>query len=295
MSFPEVEDGGSSDKPNPFTHNFSDLHEIRLKNPNSLTFAYININSLRNKFEMFKEVIRNCTEVLLISETKLNASFVSSQFFLDGFTPPYRLDRTQHGGGTMLFIREDIPSKFLNVDTSISGIESLLVEMNLRSKRWYISCSYNTHLNSIQNHLVQLSQKFDLYSSKCKNFIVLGGFNEEMTNTHMEEFCSFCNFQNLIKDPTCFKNSEKPTIIDHILTNHPRCFQYSRVYKAGLSDFRRPTLTVLKVYHSKPNAKIIQYRDYKNFTDERFRRDLLRELSLQNVQRNELINLNLLP
>ena len=110
MSCPEAEDGGSSDKPNPFTNNFNDLNEIRLKNPNRLIFAHININSLRNKFEMLQEVIGNSIDVLLISETKLDTSFPSSQFALDGFTPPCRLDRnrTQHGG-IMLFIREDIP------------------------------------------------------------------------------------------------------------------------------------------------------------------------------------------
>ena len=99
---------------------------------------------------MLQEVIGNNIDFLLISETKLDASLPSSQFILDGFTPPYRLDRTQHGGGIMLFIREDIPSKLLNADTSISAIENLLVEINLRS----ISGSYNPHLNSIQSHLV---------------------------------------------------------------------------------------------------------------------------------------------
>ena len=43
----------------------------------------------------------------------------------------------------------------------------------------------------------------------------------------------------------------------------------------------------MKVYHFKQNPKIIQYRDYKKFTNEHFRRDLLRELSFQNVQPNE--------
>ena len=54
-----------------------------------------------------------------------------------------------------------------------------------------------------------------------------------------------------------------------------------------MSDFHRFTLTVLKVFHSKQNRKIVQYRDYKNFINENFRRDLLRELSFQNVQPNE--------
>ena len=69
--------------------------------------------------------------------------FPSSQFIPKGFTPPDRLDRTQHGGGINFFIREDIPSKLLNADTSIKGTESLFVEINLRSKKWLISGSYN--------------------------------------------------------------------------------------------------------------------------------------------------------
>ena len=166
---------------------------------------------------MLQEVIGNNIDVLLISETKLDASFPLSQFILGGFTLPYRLDRTQQGGGIMLFIREGITSKLLNADTS-TGIEKLLVEINLRSKKCLFSDSYNSHLNSIQNHLVQLSKKFDFYSSKYENFIVLGNFNAEMTNTHMEEFCSVYNFKSLIKDPTCFKNPEKPTINDHIFS-----------------------------------------------------------------------------
>ena len=49
---------------------------------------------------MLQEVIGNNIDVLLISETKLDASFPSSQFILDRFTPPYRVDRMQHGGAT---------------------------------------------------------------------------------------------------------------------------------------------------------------------------------------------------
>ena len=77
------------------THNFNDLHEIRLKNPNRLIFVHISMNSLSNKLEMLQEIIGNNTDVLLISETKLSASFHSCQFILDGFTPPYREKTTR--------------------------------------------------------------------------------------------------------------------------------------------------------------------------------------------------------
>ena len=118
---------------------------------------------------MLQEVIGNNIDVSLISVAKLDASFPLSHFILDGLTPPYRLDRRQHGGGIIVFIREGIPSKLLNADTSI-GIEKLLVEINLRSKKWLISGYYNPHLSSIQNHLVKLSKKFDFYSSRTLLF-----------------------------------------------------------------------------------------------------------------------------
>ena len=81
---------------------------------------------------MLKEVIGNKINIFLISETKLDDTFVLSQFILEGFTPLYRLDRTEHGGGLMLFIREDIPFKQLpNVNPS-GKIENIFVEINLR-------------------------------------------------------------------------------------------------------------------------------------------------------------------
>ena len=81
---------------------------------------------------MLEEVIHNKIDILLISEIKLDDTFPLSQFILEGFTPPYRLDRTELGGGLMLFIREDIASKLLpNVNAS-GNIENIFVEINLR-------------------------------------------------------------------------------------------------------------------------------------------------------------------
>ena len=103
------------------------------KNPNRIIIAHLNINSMRNKSEMLKEVTGNKIDILLISETKLDDAFSLSQFILEGFAAPYRLDRTEHGGGLMLFLREDIPSKLLpNVNPD--KIEKIFVEINLRLK-----------------------------------------------------------------------------------------------------------------------------------------------------------------
>ena len=84
---------------------------------------------MRNKFEMLKEVTGNKIDILLLSETKLDNTFPLSKFISEEFTPPYR---TEHGGGPMLFIREDIPSNLLPNATSSDKIENIFVKINLR-------------------------------------------------------------------------------------------------------------------------------------------------------------------
>ena len=73
------------------------------------------------------------------------------------------------------------------------------------------------------------------------------------------------NLKNLIKEPTCFKNPEKLTIIDLILTNKPKCFQHSCTDETGISDFHKMTITVMKVIFKKQKAKIIFHHNYKIF------------------------------
>ena len=53
-------------------------------------------------------------DALLTSETKIDSSFPSAQFHLEGYATPHRLDRNANGGGIPLYIREDIPSKLKN-------------------------------------------------------------------------------------------------------------------------------------------------------------------------------------
>ena len=85
--------------------------DLRLKNVKRIIFAHININSIRNKFHLLTSEINDKIDILMISETKLDSSFPKSEFIIPGYTEPYRFDRNRHGGGILLYIRSDIPSK----------------------------------------------------------------------------------------------------------------------------------------------------------------------------------------
>ena len=69
------------------------MKSIHQENTNKLLFANININSRRNKFSLLVDQVKGNINVLMISETKIDDSFVLSNFLIGGFSKPYRLDR----------------------------------------------------------------------------------------------------------------------------------------------------------------------------------------------------------
>ena len=96
-----------------------------------------------------------------------------------------------------------------------------------------------------------------------------------MTESAVKNFCETDHLHNLIKDPTCFKNPDKPSCIDLLLTNFPKSFLKSQTLETGLSDFHKLTLTVLKIHYKKQKPLVVTYRDHKNFSNESFRTELL--------------------
>ena len=50
--------------------------------------AHLNINSIRNKIEGLKFLVAKNVDILVISETKLDETFPTSQFLIDGFKKP---------------------------------------------------------------------------------------------------------------------------------------------------------------------------------------------------------------
>ena len=190
----------------------------------------------------------------MISETKVDDSFPGSQFFLDGFGTPFRLNRNRNGGGIMFSIRNDIV-----VSTDDRPIESFYVELNFRKKKWLLNSSYNPKHSSIESHLDSLSKSIDSLSSKYDNFVLLGDFNSCMEDFPMKTFGENYKLRNLIKEPTCFKNPENPKCIDLILANK------------SLS---------LKMHSSKMKPQVVSYRKYNDFHNETFLDSLKHELNV---------------
>ena len=112
---------------------YSLLQNLRITNWKRVIIGHLNINSIRNKIDLLADLVIGNIDILLVSEKKIDDTFATPLFFIPGFSSPFRIDRSIHGGGLLLYIRNDIPSKLLKC-TFCEEIECLVIEINIWKK-----------------------------------------------------------------------------------------------------------------------------------------------------------------
>ena len=209
-------------------------------------------------------------DILFVVETKIN-SFPELQFVIEGFTKPYRLDRNINGGGVIIYVREDIPSKQLNKHKFSKNIEALFVELNLRNTKLLLIGTYHsTHPDygtKDNDYFEQIGLALDVYCNYDK-FLLAGDFNVQEEESCLQDFLHEYSAKNMVKENTCFKSVDNPTCIHLFLTNSNRSFQNTTTVSTGLSDFHKMTVTVMKTTFVKQKPKIILYRDYSKYVQD---------------------------
>ena len=115
----------------------------------------------------------------------------------------------------------------------------------MHKKKRLISCSYNPKKALIASHMAVLSKNIYIYTTKYDN-LFLGDFNAGFEDALTKIFCLAYSLTGMINKPTYYKNPEKPSCIDLILTNCSRSFQNSCVIETRLSDFFKMVTTVMK-------------------------------------------------
>ena len=131
--------------------------------PGLLIIGHLNINSIHNKFEMLSMSVVQYVDILVLSETKLDSTFPSIQFLINGFSVPHRLDQNSKGGGILLYVRDKIIVLPLNRYSLPPHIEILFFELNLRNQKWLVCCSYNPHKNIIKEHSQVFTESIQFY------------------------------------------------------------------------------------------------------------------------------------
>ena len=102
-------------------------------------------------------------DILMLSETKLDSTFPSIQFLINGFFVPHRLDRNSKSGGILLYVRDKIIVLPVIRYSLLRHIEILFFKLNLRNRKWLACCSYNLLKNLIKDYLRVLTEGIQFY------------------------------------------------------------------------------------------------------------------------------------
>ena len=193
------------------------LSGLRRANPDNLNFCYLNINSVRNKFTDFQEIINGNVDVASTAEAKIDASFSSAQFVLEGYHSPYRLDISSRSGGIFVYVKSLIPSRRLSCENLCDSIQAVPFEIILRKEKWLVISIYRSPSQNSEYFLNNLTVMIDFFVDTYDNYLIIGDFNIEQSDPSLKAFLNSNNLSNLIKSNTCFKG--KGSCIALFLTN----------------------------------------------------------------------------
>ena len=156
---------------------------------NRLLIGNLYINSIPNKFDQLKFLDRGNVDIFVITETKLDSTFPTSQFLIKGHSEPYCFNRNRNGVGFLIYVREDTPKKPLLTNQKLPhDIEEIFVELNLRKNKWLLFGSYHPLSQSDEYLLNRVKNGLDGYRKVYDKYMLIGDF------TQRSQKRVFCNF-----------------------------------------------------------------------------------------------------
>ena len=206
------------------------LQEDRLKHHKNPLIGYLNMNSLRNKITNLRVIMKTLSlDYLILSQTKIDESFPTSQFNVESYEIRARRDRDKYGAGLIKFVRRSLICKRLR-DYKPKHSEYLCSELNLTNKMLICFGIYRPPESiNLSTFFEELATSLSKAVLKYENLLIMGDFNidrksKSLGYDKLHEFCDLFNLTNLITSKTYFTKNHK-YLIDLFLTNAPLSFQ----------------------------------------------------------------------
>ena len=247
----------------------------RLEHFNTLFVGRLDINSIRNKFEMIAETLTNL-DIFLISESKIDSSFPNMQFKINGYKL-FRRDCNRFGGGLMLYLNKEIPCKFLNNHPIVPNAEIICIEFQKLKRKWLLLGCYKPPTHNDLEFIASITKIVGFYLQNFENFFIIGDLNMTPENVHLNDLLQFYDLTAFIKEPTCYQ-SQNPNCIDQFLTNGKSLFKHCQTFETGFSDHHKLISAIMKSGIFKGPSKKKIYQSYKKSDHECFSSALREEL-----------------
>ena len=88
----------------------------------------------------------------------------------------------------MIFIRDNIPLRLLKLENLQPNTKALFIEINSRGKKWLMCCGCNPDKSLINKFTYEICKVLDSRIGNYDNFLIIGDFNSEITESSMHEF-----------------------------------------------------------------------------------------------------------
>ena len=115
------------------------------------------------------------------------------------------------------------------------NIEALFIEINFRKCKWLLCGLYHPPSQTDQYFFDNLDKFLDVYFTYEK-VLITEDFNAQEGEKYLDTFLHQHELKFLNKEATRYKNQNKSSCLDLILTNIPRTFLNTETYFTALSQ-----------------------------------------------------------
>ncbi|KAK6176060.1 hypothetical protein SNE40_014416 [Patella caerulea] len=213
-------------------------------------------------------------DVLILVETKLDNTFPDAQV---GGYRLFRQDRDAYGGGVMVYIRSDLPSR-KRTDLKMNKVEAINIEITLDTTKWLLIAAYRPPNMPNSVFTEDFTKTLDRACVFYDNFLIAGDLNYDMNipdkRKTLLDICNLYDLRNLVKSPTCFMKGFIPSLLDVFITNKVGSFMQTQSFNSGISDWHHIVITIMKGKVKGHNKTKLNYRCYRDLDEDALLNDL---------------------
>ena len=240
--------------------------------------ANVNINSLLKHIDELRLCLTNQQlDILAINETKMDSDVPLDLISLEGYTWVSK-NRNRSGGAVGFYIRNSINFP-IRPDLGLDDIEALTIEIHKYKTKPFLVTTWYRPPNSPIDLSANFKNILRLIDIEEKESIIMGDLNCDLLHKDLDHMTKELNFITnlyqynlLIHEPTR-ETMNTSSLIDHFYTN-----KKDNIIIAGTTKITISVHYLIYCIGSFPSSKceerIVEFRDFKNFREEDFLRDI---------------------
>lgn len=248
-----------------------------------LKIGHVNACSVPKHLHEIDKIINEANfDILGISETFITANTPKTAFGIPGFKffNAGRINSSR--GGVGIYLNANYSAKIIKLPSDLIQPEMIFVEVTVGVVKMAVGIIYRSPLIPY-SVFAAIHENLAFVTAKYEHCIILGDCNIDhfkVDSSPLKFFNSYVTepfaFTQIVEEPTRIaktKNNISSTLIDIMLTTNPGNVKVHGVVDTGISDH---CLTFMAYSIKKPKfkAKIISRRDFRNFNETSFIKDI---------------------